>query len=78
MNEETKAEEYSRLVTEAVVTSIQEPHSAQDDAGIVTSHKLSDQIAADKYFRKVKDSENPNPLSAMFAFRVKNGSASGT
>jgi len=72
-NIQSEAEIHSRKVTEAVVESIQGPHSAEDDAGTVISHKLSDQIAADKYFRKVAVSENPNPLSGMFAFRISNG-----
>lgn len=74
---ESIAAEYSRKVTETVVESIQNPHSAEDDAGTVVSHKLSDQIAADKYFRKVAVAESQNPLSGMFMFQVKNGSTSG-
>ena len=73
-NTENLASAYSRKVTEAVVESIQGPHSAEDDAGTVVSHKLSDQIAAAEYFRKRELAESANPLGGLFMFKVKNGS----
>lgn len=46
-------------ISDAISTNAQGPQSASGDAGSVSQHSLSDQIAADKYLRGKDAASSP-------------------